>query len=144
MYLVKPTQPTTAMGSLGTNLFTNAWNYYFDSKAFNHDPDNQAPLTQQEKDYIANQAIRATGMDPYTHQPIAPQYASSLPSNQTDRDSLAAKIKTSVIANLNRNYDSSVQDLRDQQLNAQHKGISPIAIALGIAGITLAGVWALK
>ncbi|HEX3584393.1 MAG TPA: hypothetical protein VH024_00245 [Candidatus Angelobacter sp.] len=134
MYLSKR---KPAMGNWFTDIFVNDWNYYVHGQA------PQTPLTPDEKQALVDAKVRASGIDPATSQPIAPQYAPTIqqiygvdPNDPRAMSQLVQKIRTQESQQIANDFTNFNNDGKTS--------ISPVAIALGIAGVTLAGVWALK
>lgn len=124
-----------SMRGLGVNAFTNAWDYYFDFPSWL--ANNQAPLTEQQKQDLANAAVRARGIDPATNKPIAPQYAQQLPQDQPSLDALVASINAKVKSQAQADFNKSVQDLQNQANNSADSAVKVSAPWL-IAGLVVA------
>src|SRR5438270_5650913 len=140
MYLTKgklAIKRSPRMGNWFTDIFVNDWNYYI------HGQRPQTPLSQEEKQYLVDAKVRASGIDPATVQPLAPQYAPTIqqiygidPNNRAAMQQLVQNIRTKE----GQQIDTDFKNITDEG----NKKISPLAIALGIGAVTLAGGWALK
>jgi hypothetical protein len=137
------------LGYMGSNAIVNAWNFWTgDFVAWKADPRNQAPLSARQIQDLANAAVRANGIDPNTNQPLAPQYAKSLPQDQAGLDSFVTQIKAKEISNIQRDYANNVQQLQDAQ-DAQDAsnlfGSFPLGLVLaGGAVLVIGGALVIK
>lgn len=122
------------MRGMGTNVFTNAWDYYFDYPSWL--ANNQAPLTAQQQNDLANAAVRARGIDPATNKPIVPQYAQQLPQDQGSLDALVASIKAKTVAQAQVDFNKSVQDLQNRANN--NNSAVKVSAPWLIAGVVVA------